>query len=108
MSNKNKRRDGIVFSTNPDYDYGSNDREQDTPDPAKQLLYVRREVRNGRPVVVVKEFRGRTADLEALGKQLKSHCGVGGTVKDGDIQIQGDFKEKVQAYLHKLGYKTKG
>ena len=108
MSNKNKRRDGIVYSTNPDFDYTQPDDERETLPVSKQTLYVRREVRNGKPVAVVKEFIGSSDDLKNLEKQLKNHCGTGGTSKDGDILIQGDVKEKVKAFLEKLGYKTKG
>lgn len=105
---KNKNRDGIVYSTNPDYDYGNQGDEEETVSPSLQTLYVRREVRNGKPVVVVKEFRGKSDDLKELEKKLKNHCGVGGSSKDGDILIQGDNKDKVVAFLQKLGYKTKG
>ena len=108
MSNKNKRREGIVYSTNPDFDYTQPDDERETLPASKQTLYVRREVRNGKPVAVVKEFIGSSDDLKNLEKQLKNHCGTGGTSKDGDILIQGDVKEKVKAFLEKLGYKTKG
>jgi translation initiation factor 1 len=108
MSNKNKRRDGIVYSTNPDFDYSQPEEERETLPPAKQMLYVRREVRNGKPVAVVKDFIGSADDLKNLEKQLKNHCGTGGTSKDGDILIQGDVKDKVKAFLEKLGYKTKG
>jgi len=109
MSNKNKKRDGIVFSTNPDYSYGGDaEQEPETLPPAEQKLYVRREVRNGKPAVVVKEFIGSRADLHALEKKLKQHCGVGGSAKEGEILIQGDLLDKVRAYLQQLGYKTKG
>ncbi len=108
MSNKNKRRDGIVYSTNPEFDYSQPEEERETLPPAKQMLYVRREVRNGKPVAVVKDFIGSADDLRNLEKQLKNQCGTGGTSKDGDILIQGDVKDKVKAFLEKLGYKTKG
>lgn len=106
---KRSDRNGIVYSTDPNYRYDNGeDDEADTPAADKQCLYVRREVRNGKPVVVIKEFRGRADDLRDLEKKLKSHCGVGGTSKDGDILIQGDLKDKVKAFLEKLGYRTKG
>lgn len=109
MSNKNKKKDGIVYSTNPDFEYNVNQEDEpETMPPSQQTLYVRKEVRNGKPVVVVKEFIGKSDDLRELEKKLKNHCGVGGTSKDGEILIQGDNKEKVQLFLQKLGYKTKG
>jgi translation initiation factor 1 len=109
MSNKNKKRDGIVFSTNPDYSFGGDaEQEPETLPPGEQKLYVRREVRNGKPAVVVKEFIGSRADLQALEKKLKQHCGVGGSAKDGEILIQGELLDKVRAYLQQLGYRTKG
>ena len=108
MSNKNKNKSGVVYSTNPDYSYDDYASEAETLPPAQQKLYVRREVRNGKPCVVIKEFVGSSDDLKALAKALKSHCGVGGSAKDGDIIIQGDFHAKVKAYLEGKGYKTKG
>ncbi|MBS3913771.1 MAG: translation initiation factor [Bacteroidetes bacterium] len=107
MSKKN--RNGIVYSTDPNYqyDYG-NSSQRNTLPPEQQTLYLRREVRNGKPVIVIKEFIGKNEDLKELEKKLKNHCGVGGSNKDGDILIQGENKEKIQAFLVKLGYKTKG
>jgi translation initiation factor 1 len=109
MNKNRKHRDGIVYSTNPDhqYEYGGS-KEQKTLPPSEQILYLRREVRNGKPVTVVKEFVGTGDDLKELEKKLKNHCGVGGSSKDGDILIQGENKDKIQAFLQKLGYKTKG
>lgn len=108
MSNKNKNKSGIIYSTNPDYHFESENEETDTPEPGKQMLYVRKEVRNGKPAVVIKDFIGKPDDLRELEKKLKNHCGVGGSSKDGDILIQGDLKDKVIAALQKWGYKTKG
>jgi translation initiation factor 1 len=109
MSKNKKHRDGIVYSTNPDYEYQFDEKnEPETLPPAQQILYVRFENRNGKPVVVIKDFVGTTDDLQALEKKLKTHCGVGGTNKDGDIIIQGNNKEKIIVYLKSLGYKTKG
>lgn len=108
MSNKNKNKAGIVYSTNPDFHYETDSEEQDTLESSQQKLYVRREVRNGKPCVVIKEFVGKSDDLKQLEKSLKNHCGVGGTSKEGDIIIQGDFAEKVKAFLVSKGYKTKG
>jgi translation initiation factor 1 len=108
MSKNKKYRDGIVYSTDPGYQYNfDGDKEAETL-PNQQTLYLRRENRNGKPVVVIKEFVGSSDDLKELEKKLKNHCGVGGSAKDGDILIQGDNKDKIQLFLQKLGYKTKG
>jgi translation initiation factor 1 len=72
------------------------------------VLYVRREVRNGKPCVVIKEFIGSAQDLKELERKLKNHCGVGGSAKEGDIIIQGDLHAKVKSFLQGQGYKTKG
>ena len=108
MSNKNKNKSGVVYSTNPNYSYDEDASEQEILATSQQKLYVRREVRNGKPCVVIKEFVGSSDDLKALDRALKSHCGVGGSAKDGDIIIQGDFHAKVKSYLEGKGYKTKG
>ena len=108
MSNKNKNKSGVVYSTNPNYSYDDDASEAETLGASQQKLYVRREVRNGKPCVVIKEFVGTSDDLKALERALKSHCGVGGSAKDGDIIIQGDFHAKVKSYLEGKGYKTKG
>lgn len=109
MGKNKKNRDGIVYSTNPDYEYNyEGEREPETLSPAQQMLYLRRENRNGKPVVVIKDFIGSSDDLRNLEKQLKNHCGVGGSSKDGEILIQGDNLEKVRIFLQKQGYKTKG
>jgi len=108
MSNKNKNKSGVVYSTNPNYSYDEDASEQEILATSQQKLYVRREVRNGKPCVVIIEFVGSSDDLKALERVLKSHCGVGGSAKDGDIIIQGDFHAKVKSYLEGKGYKTKG
>lgn len=108
MSNKNKNKSGVVYSTNPEYNYSDGSESQETLPPAQQKLYVRREVRNGKPCVVIKEFVGDAEGLKNLERLLKSHCGVGGSAKDGDIIIQGDFHAKVKLFLESKGYKTKG
>lgn len=108
MSNKNKNKAGIVYSTNPDFNYLQADDETETLAPKLQTLYVRREVRSGKPTIVIKEFKGKIDDMKDLEKKLKNHCGVGGSIKDGDILIQGENKDKVTLLLQKLGYKTKG
>ena len=100
----------IVYSTNPDFVFEQNTTpEPETPAPDKQKLTVTidRSGRAGKQVTLVKGFKGRADDLSALGKTLKIKCGVGGTVKDGVITIQGDFRDKVTAMLKDMGYNAK-
>ena len=110
MSNKNKNRNGVVYSTNPDFQFVNRQEDGGVLIPQKQqLLKVRRDskMRAGKTVTLVEDFVGKESDLEELGKLLKSKCGAGGTVKDRVILIQGDFIERVQQILADLGYKTK-
>lgn len=109
-SKKNKLREGIVYSTNPDFQYEYQQAEEtETLPPQQQLLYVLRDrkQRAGKVVTLVTGFVGKTEDIEKLGKMLKTRCGVGGTVKEGEILIQGDFVEKVMQLLTAEGYKVK-
>jgi translation initiation factor 1 len=107
MSRKN--REGIVYSTNPDFKFGKEPEKQETLPPAAQVLYVwlDSKSRKGKTVTLIKGFKGSADDLETLGRSLKTLCGTGGSVKEGEIMIQGDFREKVMAYLSKNGYKVK-
>ncbi|GGC03157.1 translation initiation factor [Dyadobacter sediminis] len=107
MSKKN--REGIIYSTNPDYEYqDSGNEEPETLSPAQQDLRIWLDRKGGGKVItVVKGFIGTNADLEALGKQLKALCGSGGTVKDHEVQIQGDHREKVINWLAGKNYKAK-
>ncbi|MES2386457.1 MAG: translation initiation factor [Bacteroidota bacterium] len=105
-----KNRTGVVYSTNPDFTYQDNTPEEtETLPPAKQKLRVLidKKQRAGKVVTVVTGFTGKTADLEALGKLLKTKCGTGGSVKDGEILIQGEILEKVKQALAQLGYTVK-
>ncbi len=107
--NKNNRVN-VVYSTNPDFSFDHDEDEtEETLDPNKQLLYVSidRKQRGGKEVTLVEGFVGVDGDLKDLGKFLKSKCGVGGTVKDGDIIVQGKFKDKVAELLEGKGYKVK-
>ena len=100
----------IVYSTNPDFVFPQDTTpEPETPAPDKQRLTVTidRSGRAGKQVTLVKGFKGRADDLAALGKTLKIKCGVGGTVKDGVITIQGDFRDKVTGMLKDMGYNAK-
>ena len=102
-----KDRLGMVYSTNPDYQYEhEGDDEPETLPKQQQKLRVNIEKngRGGKTVTLVKGFVGTTEDAKALGKVLKTKCGVGGSVKDGELLVQGDFKEKVIAVLKAEGY----
>lgn len=109
MSKKNKRS-GVVYSTNSDYEYEEEgNEEQETLPVEEQLLYISidRKQRKGKEVTLIEGFIGTDDDLKDLAKQLKSSCGVGGTVKNGEILIQGNFRDKIMLILEKDGYKTK-
>ena len=109
MSSDWKDRLGVVFSTNPDYNYEtSNEAEQETLAPGKQNLKIWLDrLKGGRVATVVRGFVGSDDDLSALGKELKKSCGVGGTAKDGEIIIQGEHRDRVVELLTKAGYKCK-
>jgi len=105
-----KNLDGIVFSTNQEFDYKYNeDEDQETLPPNEQDLRVMldKKQRGGKKVTLITGFIGSNDDLKDLGKTLKSKCGVGGSAKDGEILIQGDFRDKVVDLLKNEGYKVK-
>ncbi len=107
MSKKNKKWVNVVYSTNPDFQYEAEELEQeDTLSPRDQKLFVSidRKQRAGKEVTLVEGFIGREEDVKTLGKEIKVKCGVGGTVKDNVILIQGNFKEKIFAYLVDSGF----
>ncbi len=105
-----KDRLGVVFSTNPDFQYeNDSEEEQETLTPNQQDLRVMLDKKNrkGKAVTLITGFVGTDADLKDLAKLLKSKCGVGGSSKDGEILIQGDFRDKVMHLLQNEGYKVK-
>ncbi|CCH51113.1 translation initiation factor SUI1 [Fibrisoma limi BUZ 3] len=108
MSKKN-RNGGVVYSTDPNFDYQTNDEpEAETLPPAQQNLKIWLVKLGGNKVVTaVRGFVGSTNDLSDLGKQLKTACGTGGSVKDDEILIQGDHRDKVLTWLTGKGYKAK-
>lgn len=118
MSNKNKKREGIVYSTDPDYPFadlfgalrkGDESESEDLPMEGKQAkqklrVLLERKGRGGKEVTLVLGFEGKLSEMEDLGKQLKTHCGTGGHVKEGEIVVQGDQRDKVLKYLISKGY----
>ncbi|MBL7896920.1 MAG: translation initiation factor [Crocinitomicaceae bacterium] len=110
MSKKKNDRNQMVYSTNPNFEYQSDDQEdQMTLPPQQQDLRVQldRKQRNGKEATLVTGFIGSTDDLESLGKQLKQKCGVGGSVKEGEILIQGNQVVKVMNLLTEMKYRVK-
>ncbi|MDD2411732.1 MAG: translation initiation factor [Bacteroidales bacterium] len=111
MSKKRRETsDGIVYSTNPDFKikYVENSEEETLPASEQNLkIWLDRKQRGGKTVTLIKGFIGSQEDLENLSRTLKTKCGVGGAAKDGEIILQGDFRDKVLDILSKAGYKSK-
>ncbi len=110
MENDWKKRLGVVYSTNPEYGYESDrEEERETLAPGKQKLYVSLDKKNrkGKAVTLVEGFHGSGEELKALGKELKGKCGSGGSVKEGEIIIQGDFRDRIFTLLKEKGYGVK-
>lgn len=110
MAKSKKNRVGVVYSTNQNYNYNTNNSYQSNTLPVgEQLLYISRDKKNrkGKEATLIEGFIGREDDLKDLAKMLKTKCGVGGNAKDGYIVIQGDKRNKVREILEKEGYKVK-
>jgi len=109
---KKQRFEGVVYSTADDFDYQSSEplKEQNTLPNQHQKLKVAldRKSRKGKVVTLIQGFKGSDEDLNNLAKILKQKCGVGGAAKEGEILIQGDFKQKIIALLESEGYSVKG
>ena len=110
MAKKKNERVNIVYSTNPDFGYQYDEEEElETLPKNQQKLYVSidKKSRGGKEVTLIEGFVGAEDDLKDLGKLLKTKCGVGGSVKDGEILVQGNFRDKIITILEAEGYQTK-
>ena len=108
MNKKGENRKGVMYSTNRDFEYEyENDEMETLPNNEQNLKVCIDKHRAGKVAVIIKEFVGTTEDLKSLGKLLKSQCGVGGSVKNGEILIQGNIRDKVMSILEKEGYNYK-
>ena len=108
MGKQNKRDKYIFYSTNPDANNPFEDLNIFETDKSKVKQCIRvqmeRKGRGGKTVTIVRGFEGSAADLKELARKIKSHCGSGGSAKDGEIIVQGDLKQKVVTFLKKQGY----
>ncbi len=105
-----KERLGIVYSTNPDFDYKTDKLEEhETLPPERQVLKIVLDCkqRKGKTVTIIQGFIGKQEDLNELAKLLKVKCSVGGSAKEGEIILQGDFCNKTSEILKSRGYKIK-
>jgi translation initiation factor 1 len=110
MKKKKKNRVNVVYSTNPDFQFEElHDAIEETLEASQQQLYISldRKNRGGKEVTLVEGFVGLDEDLKTLAKTLKSKCGVGGSMKNSEVMIQGNDVEKVYLLLTDMGYKVK-
>ena len=108
MDKKGKNKKGVMYSTNPDFEYEYENMEMETlPNNEQHLKVCIDKYRAGKIAVIIKDFVGTTDDLKDLGKKLKSKCGVGGSAKNGEIIIQGNVRDKVMELLQKEGFNYK-
>ncbi len=110
MKKDQPQRQGVVYSTNPDFSFQTDGPTEATTLPSQQQqlrVQLDKKQRGGKQVTLITGFVGREDDLQTLGKTLKTKCGVGGSAKDGEIVVQGDFRAKVLEILLKEGYKAK-
>jgi translation initiation factor 1 len=108
---KKKYNQRIVYSTNPDFilqdEIDETEKETLPPNQQNLLISLDKKQRKGKKVTLISNFIGSETDLKNLGKELKTKCGVGGSTKDGNILIQGDFRQKVKTLLEHAGYRCK-
>ena len=108
MVKNKKKRKGIMYSSNPNFEFEYENQEMGTLSNNEQHLKVCIDKhRAGKIAIIIKNFAGNSEDLKALGKLLKTKCGVGGSAKNGEIIIQGDVRDKVMVILDKEGYNYK-
>jgi translation initiation factor 1 len=110
VKRNHKKRSGIVFSTDPDYEYDYIDSQSSETVPQSQQdlrIQLDKKSRGGKQVTLITGFIGSDNDLKTLAKEMKSKCGVGGSSKNGEILIQGDFRKRIYDILNSQGYKAK-
>ena len=108
MGKNKKNLKGVMYSTNPDFEFEYENEKMDTlPNNQQNLQVCIDKHRAGKIAIIIKDFVGTADDLKALGKILKAKCGVGGSAKNGEIIIQGDLRDKVMDILAKEGYNYK-
>ena len=108
MNKKKNIFKGVVYSTNPDFEFQYEDEQIETLPANEQTLKICIDKhRSGKIAVIIKDFIGNKEDLKTLSKFLKTRCGVGGSAKNGEIIIQGNVREKIINILHEEGYNVK-